>query len=89
MEIFFLRVLIIVEGIMEVGFLWVLFKFVFDGKDMVYGIRVVDGGGNEVMFGVFEVFKDVGISVGGFCDDEVKFLGCWVKFKVVVGLKFF
>lgn len=88
-ETFLSRVPIIAEGITEVGFLRVLLKLVFDGKDMVHGIRVVDGGGNEAMLGVLEALKDAGISVAGFCDDEGKFPGRWAKLKAAAGPKLF
>lgn len=88
-ETFLSRVPIIAEGITEVGFLRLLLNLVFDGKDMVHGIRVVDRGGNEAMLGVLEALKDAGINVAGFCDDEGKFPGRWTKLKVGSGPKLF
>lgn len=88
-ETFLSRVPIIAEGITEVGFLRVLLKLVFEGKDTVHGIRVVDGGGNEAMLGVLEALKDAGISVAGFCDDEGKFPGRWTTLKAAAGPKLF
>lgn len=88
-ETFLSRVPIIAEGITEVGFLRVLLKLVFDGKDTVHGIRVTDGGGNEAMLGVLEALKGAGINVAGFCDDEGKFEGRWSKLKAGAGPKLF
>ncbi|WP_237358119.1 ATP-dependent nuclease [Rhizobium phaseoli] len=88
-ETFLARVPIIAEGVTEVGFLRTLLKLVFDGKDTVHGIRVVDGGGNEAVLGVLEALKGAGINVAGFCDDEGKFEGRWTKLKAAAGPKLF
>lgn len=64
------RLTIIVEGATELGFLTGLLNRAFGGRYAPYGIVLAKGNGHESSLQLLEDLTRVGLTVGGFADEE-------------------
>lgn len=80
-ESFLARLLVVAEGITEVGFLHYLFDCQVGMNWRDAGIHVTDGGGNESTLFLLEALAKGGLTFAGFVDDEGKYPAKWAAMR--------
>lgn len=80
-ESFLARLLVVAEGITEVGFLHYIFDHHVAANWRDAGIYVTDGGGNENTLFLLEALAKGGLKFAGFVDDEGKYPDKWAAMR--------
>lgn len=82
---FLSKLVIICEGLTEVGVLSVLLEKSLDGRYRDHGIYLADGEGNRTALDLLEALSRAGLRFAGFADDEGDAGGRWSALKESMG----
>jgi len=79
------RLTVIVEGVTELGFVGALLTRALGGDVRPFGIEIAKGNGHERTRQLLDDLRKVGLTFGGFADEEKLYPEVWARIKKALG----